>query len=287
MTIHRIRPEWIAWAKNHLELAKEGAYFVYPLRGAVFQVSHVKKTLTVLCEHPDWHNSETEEINTQVFAKVGYTVIRPDDVPTEWEKAVEILTKPGLSYVDESVWKGLREMYNIPDAAMREVLRKVSRNFQGINPVTFTGKTVEHNLPRYLSVGRLGIGTDNLADAAHKFNPKEKRINWEKTMQFVIWDRPESPLLFLVGNEDDFLPAIRRFLVQKDAIVQVQGPSFRTGSDKRTFVLRRRDGEVLATIYDGPDYSANQYSLAIDYEHFARGLNHLFPHGELIVAENN
>ena len=79
---NQIDPSWISWAKNTVDFLKDGGYMIFPRDAAVFQVNKTAKTVELICCDPSWIGGEVEQTNRQVFSKINYRYVRPDDVAT-------------------------------------------------------------------------------------------------------------------------------------------------------------------------------------------------------------
>ncbi len=132
---------------------------------------------------------------------------------------------------------------------------------------------------RSLSLGRLWLGTNTIQDTTHKHGGGDK--TWDRTMQFVIWEKPDQPLAFMIANEAELIRGYRK----RANKIEVHGTDTRSAlAEARTctFLFRPKEVEVIIANEDGP-----LSSVAIEREHFVGGLEHLFPNGEMIDAESN
>lgn len=79
------------------------------------------------------------------------------------------------------------------------------RKRQPINPITVRGhRPADEKSQWCLTIGRLWLGSNVLAEGQHRFDPKSRRENWEKTMQFIVWE--PDPQYFMLGDEDVIQP---------------------------------------------------------------------------------
>jgi len=65
----------IAWARDMLANVVDGGVMVFPAAGAIYEVSHTHKTLTLKNEELLSVNPEIHLRTTAVFSKVGYEVL--------------------------------------------------------------------------------------------------------------------------------------------------------------------------------------------------------------------
>lgn len=185
----------------------------------------------------------------------------------------------------------------------------MSKN-RGVNPVTFVGyipgaepnPEVEalrakgqspHQFPtrkfegiRSCSFGRLWLGSHAVEDGSHKHTPGAE-TTWDRTMQFVIWEKADQPLAFMIGNETEFIRSFKQFKNgQTDEI-------FLTGSDRRTALatsrklsINRQDADTMEmSIFDAEEELMS--SVEVSIESWFGGLKLLFPNHELVIPEHN
>lgn len=205
--------------------------------------------------------------------------------------------------------------------------RKMKIN-SGINPITFNGyipggqpnpKVAElaakgqspHVFPglvleglRSASFGRIWLPSNCIQDTSHRHSPGKGNQTTDRTMQFVIWEKADEPLAFMIGNETDFVRGFQKFKTDlldhavgnrtKDSEISLDGSSIRSPlGEPRSLSIKRtlnEDGRpqtpnVIEIAISDSDRLIS--SVAIDMEHWLRGLNHLFPNGELVIAEHN
>jgi hypothetical protein len=264
----KIQPEWIDWAKSQVRMLKDGAFLIFPC-GAVFQIDKNKKTFTAICEKPDFNDSVTQQINNQVFALIGYKVIRPKDTPTNVEAFVakfeEIFRKGGNALIQDAI-TGVAGIFNIPREDIMDKLKRQSNgNADPINPITLQGHPS-------LSIGRLWIQSNEIGFGQHVFAPMQKRENMDRTMQFVFWEDPQKPLGYmLISDERKFLEGI--WMLDKAGFTL---SGIRSKADPAPSQISfSKDNEKLVVVMDN-------ITAKYDWDHVYRGLKHLFPKGELI-----
>lgn len=270
----KIQQEWIEWAKNQVRMLKDGAHLIFPC-GAVFQINKNKKTLTTICETPEFNDSITQELNIKVFGMIGYKVIRANDTPTSVDafihKFEEITSKGGDAMIQDMV-TGVASVFNItPDDVMDKLKRNASGNVEPINPVTFQGQP-------NLSIGRLWIESNEIQAGQHVFVPLQKRENMDRTMQFVFWDKPEDVLGYmLISDERKFIEGI--WGLDRGGFT-LAGIHSKADPTPAHISFSRAEGQLVVTL-DGA------ITAKFNWDHFYRGLKHLFPKGELINALAN
>lgn len=270
----KIQPEWIEWAKTQVRLLKDGAYLIFP-DGAVFQIDKKKKTFTTVCEIPEFNGSDTQKINNQVFALIGYKVIRSGDTPTSIDAFVqkfeEILSMGGNTLMQDAI-TGVASIFKVsPENIMDKLKRKFNGNIEPINPITFQGHPS-------LTIGRLWIESSEITAGQHVFAPSQKRENMERTMQFVFWEDPQVPLGYMViSDERKFIEGLWGLSQGGFTLTGVRSK----GDPAPAQISFSRVGEQLEVSLDG------QITAKFDWDHVYRGLKHLFPKGELINALAN
>jgi hypothetical protein len=264
----KIQPEWIDWAKNQVRMLKDGAHLIFPY-GAVFQINKKNKTLTTLCETPEFTDSVTQKLNVQVFGVIGYKVIRAADTPTNIDafigKFEEIASKGGTAMVQDMIL-GVAAVFKIsPEDVMDKLKRQSNGNSEPINPITFKGNPS-------LSIGRLWIQSNEIESGQHVFAPMQKRENMDRTMQFVFWNEPQKPLAYmLIADERKFIEG----LWMLDSIGFTLGGIRSKADPTPSQIYFKRDNENLVVVMDN-------ITAKFDWDHVYRGLKHLFPKGELI-----
>lgn len=276
----KIEQSWLAWAKNTVDLLKNGGHIVFPSDGAIFKVNKGNRTLNLVCCRPDWLNSDTERTNRSVFNGIGYTYTVPPEVPTDAKTMIERM-KSNLdlyAFDIETLLEGVSVIFNISKDDLNFFRNKKGKS--GINPVTIRGQNVLHNEDRNLTIGRLWLGTSSVPDTAHRFNMREQRVQWEKPISLAFWQNPNEALGMVV-NEEEFVPAVKRLQAQENIVLNIHGTATRGGDEHRVVTFRRssQNPDMLVSMYD---FSLSEIgAVALDFAKFIDGLGHLFPNGEL------
>jgi len=284
----KIEQAWVDWAKNYISLLKDGGYAIYPRDGAIFQVNKSGRTLELVGCRPDWLNSEVENINSHVFHKIGLRYIKPADVPTTPEAIIDKVLGNLQKYASDipALLEGIEAIFTVKN--VHELIQKLGKKMP-INPVTIRGRNVLNTEPGNLTVGRLWIGMDSVPDSAHRFDPKAKRMQWDKPITLILWSKEDelqsvvSAKSHLVVDEEEFIPAIKRLRAEEDIVLKIWGKLTRLGDETASIVFRRSPvhDNMLVTIYTGEDNKTQAANVTLDFDKFIEGLGHLFPNGEL------
>ena len=253
---------------------------------------------------PSWIGSEVENINKRVFKAIEYQYVRGNDIPTTPEALIDKIFGHIQKYASDipTLIHGIGVIFrlkgeNEPDDKVLNLIEKRGKKVP-INPVTIRGRNVLNTKPGNLTVGRLWIGTDRVSDSAHRFNPKAKRQQWDKPITLVLWSQEHelqsvvNAKSYLVVDEEEFIPAIKRLRAEKDIVLKVWGKLTRLGDETASIVFRRRwsaaylqsgaqQDNMLVTIYTGEDNKTEAANVCLDFDKFIEGLGHLFPNGEL------
>jgi hypothetical protein len=281
-----IQKEWIDWARKQIAHLKDGGHLVYPLdgKGVVFRVDKIHHTLITLCEHPEYHMSKTDVINREVFKAIGYSTVRDDKTPTNLADAIaKIQAQGGLTVCyGENVIEGLVKIFNTSKSIVEKMLHEAGGNKEPINPVSFRGVFDSKHLS--LLIGRLWIGDNSLTEGQHKFDPTHPGETIQKTMQVAFYEKNNNILGFIMIDENEFVPRIKEVRTGLSKYFSIRGQTrpeplpceitFSTDGHNQIMVAMFKDGAMVS-------------SIVINYDHFTRGLDHLFVRGELIVPENN
>jgi hypothetical protein len=295
-----MNPAWTTWAKNAIRVLKDGANLIYPLggKGVVFRVDKVKHELVTLCEHPEYYNSPVDRMNRSVFDAIGYTVIRHANTPTNIESTIKaLLTRDGMKLIDADLIEGLGKIFSMKPSAIEKMLHQASGGKQPINPITYRGEDGLGN-PRCLAMGRLWLSFQGASDGQHKFGSGivggHVTLNdVDKVMQFLIFEGMETPKIFgfMVANEENFVSGIKAILTGQKTHFILSGTITRQVLTTReiTFTkMKQGDRDVLlANMYDSTVDGKVLSTVQVDYQHFDKGLEHLFVKGELISTEAN
>lgn len=70
-----------AWLAATLARLRDGGVLAMPSYGIV-SVNHATKNLTFTAEAKNYHGSREQRVFNQAAGNLGYTVVRPADVPT-------------------------------------------------------------------------------------------------------------------------------------------------------------------------------------------------------------
>jgi hypothetical protein len=185
----------------------------------------------------------------------------------------------------------------------------MSNKNRGVNPVTYVGyipgaepnPEVEalrakgqspHQFPtrkfegiRSASFGRLWLSSHAVEDGSHQHTPGAE-TTWDRTMQFVIWEKADAPIAFMIGNETEFIRSFKQFKnKQTDEIVL-------TGTDRRdalaatrSLSIKRKDADTMEMSLSNDDGIMSVVEIGI--ESWYGGLKLLFPNHELVIPEQN
>ena len=286
-----LNPAWIEWAKNQVVLLKDGGCLVYPLdgKGVVYRLDKTNHQLVTLCEHPDYHGSEVDTINREVFKVIGYSTIRSPNTPTNLKDTIaKIQSEGGLGLIDSKVIVGLSQIFSTKPQVIERMLHEATGNKTPINPVTIRGYHSHIDLtPRSLAIGRLWLTSDTIGEGQHRFDSTKPTENMDRTMQFVIFEGTTNILAFMIADENDFIPLIKAFRNKVPQHFTLTGTATRAVAEKRDIVFSRLGENLLVNIHLTDKNSPILSTVFLDYAKFDRGLDHLFVKGELTVPENN
>ncbi len=142
-----------------------------------------------------------------------------------------------------------------------------------MNPITIYGRNSTGEKPNNLTVSRLWIG-----DAR----------NWLKPVTLMMWASENNlkDALILTVNEEEFIPAIKRLIKEKETTIQLVGKSAEKNWSivfRRPikFGLKKNQNSALATIYADQDMNEEIDSISFNINYFIEGMSLLFPNGEL------
>lgn len=164
---------------------------------------------------------------------------------------------------------------------------------EAINPVTIRGYNGDGNGPRAMALGRLWIGSNTLGDGTHKFDAKTLKGDLDKVMQFIIFEEITKldVLSFMVGDEDDFVKGMKELRNPGQRAFIMSGTPTRGEDAKReisfTKTLQNDHWWLVATAFESDRNSAGKAVARFDWKKFDKGMDHLFPKGELFTPENN
>jgi hypothetical protein len=166
-------------------------------------------------------------------------------------------------------------------------------NAEPINPVTIRGYNGEGNDQRAVALGRLWIGSNTLADGPHKFDSKNMVGDLDKVMQFIIFEEITKldVLTFMVGDENDFVKGMKELRQPGQRHFAMSGNPARGDVEKRemTFTKIQRQGDwwIVVEGFKGERSTAESVKMMTPWKKFDKGMDHLFPKGELLTPENN
>lgn len=271
----KIQQEWVEWAKDQIRLLKDGAHLIIP-NSVIFKLDKTKKTLTTLCEGSKWHGSDTQKINSQTFAVIGWTVIRDESkVTNDFDNQLKKVLRKGGSAMVQDLEKGLAAVVELPRPNPMDDVKKQMNNYaEPVNPITLRGM----NAPN-LSIGRLWLQSNEIGGGQHAFSSMMKnggkRVNQEKTMQFVFWKDAANPLChMIISDETKFLEGIWLIKERNGTSVNLDGVHSKKEAVASQISFSRSADKVIANMGD--------IKSEFDWDHFYKGLKHLFPNGELI-----
>lgn len=151
---------------------------------------------------------------------------------------------------------------------------------EAINPVTLRG------IPNNISLGRIWLGTDTLQDGANRLNPQDLHGTWEKTMQFVVWRDPSTPLGFMcISDEEEFIKKTHELLAGKSDKAELVGGSFRGKEIDRVLKIMLVDSNIYFRIEKTNETNTLMGSTFIPKQIFLQGMEHLFPKGEYEIPD--
>lgn len=278
-----IKPAWITWAKNTVNLLRDGGHMTFQKDGAIFKVNHVARTLTLVCCKPSWLGSEVEGINREVFSRIGYQYIVPPDTPTNAEAMTQRIVASPKEYVDDlgALLAGMEIIFSLPpkslDRIIQELMGKAEKNT--LNPVTFRGENGKN-----VAIGRMWLGENSVPDSSHKFNPAQIREQWDKVVTFVFWegegDNIETPQ-GMVTSEEAFFPLVRNILAGKKSGGVLHGTATRVDYNRpRSVAIEVKSNQLRVSLHE------NGSEIAFTSLHvgkFTEGLSYLCPNNELKV----
>lgn len=291
---NQVDPAWVYWARNQVALLKDGGYIIFPSDGAIFQVNKTSNILNLVCCVPTWVGSDIEETNRQVFAKINFRYIRPDDVPTTVDAILDKIFANLQKYASDipTLLHGIGVIYDFKsenDHENHKVLELIAKKGKKIpiNPVTIRG---DGNF----TVGRLWIGVDSIPDSAHRFNPEVQRgPRWEKPVTIAIWREgqelnpsdPNKPAMIV--DEPDFIEFVKSFKDSLRASLKLWGQASLADEHQKMFILfdkYEENNRLEAKLYKtNADYTESFLvgEVVLNFDKFFDGLEHLFANGEL------
>lgn len=267
----KIQQEWVEWAKDQIRMLKDGAHLIIP-NGVIFKLDKTKKTLTTLCEHSSWNGSTTQKINRQTFAVIGWTVVRDESkISKDFDVFLRKIMNKGGSAMVQDLDLGVAAVVELPRPNPMNDLKKQMNDYADpVNPITLRGTP-------NLSIGRLWLQSNEISGGQHAFSSMKnvKRTNQEKTMQFVFWKDAANPLGYMIiSDETKFIEGIWFIKERNGAGVTLDGVHSKKEAVASQISFSRSGDKVIAKMGD--------IQSEFDWEHFYKGLKHLFPNGELI-----
>lgn len=299
---NQIDPNWISWAEQRVSLLRDGGYLIYPSDGAIFQVNKKSLKLTLVCCVPSWIGSAIETTNRQVFSKIEYQYVRPNDVPTTPDDILDKIFANLSKYASDipTLLHGIGVIFGFKheddaeddNTELQKLIDKKGKKLP-INPVTIRG---EGNF----TAGRIWIGVDSVPDSSHRFNPAVQRgPRWDKPVTILLWkegqsldvDDPNRPAMIV--DEPDFIEFVKSLKGSLAALrkvhVKLWGQADRVNEHQKMFALFDRYGDIGRNRLEVKLYKTNDdYTeetlvgeAALNSNKFFDGLGHLFPNGEL------
>lgn len=142
-----------------------------------------------------------------------------------------------------------------------------------INPVTLRGND------KNISVGRTWLGKDSVGDGQSRINPLNLTGDWDKLMQFVIWNDPNVPLGFMViSDEAEYIRKTQALFTKQERKVELRGGSFRGAEQDRLLKISLVEDQVYFRMEKTPNDLLG--ALFVPQTTFLQGMSHLFPKGE-------
>jgi hypothetical protein len=183
----------------------------------------------------------------------------------------KIMNKGGSAMIQD-MELGIAAVVELPRPnPMSDLKKQMNNNVDPVNPITLRGTP-------HLSIGRLWLQSNEISGGQHAFSSMKnagKRINQEKTMQFVFWKDAANPLgHMIISDETKFIEGIWLIKERNGVEVKLDGVYSKKDSVVSQISFSRSGDKAIA--------SMGNIQSEFDWEHFYKGLKHLFPNGELI-----